>query len=536
MKKKILKKSIIIALLASFCIAPFASCNDDSASLSVGTGLNNTEQTSDPVTAPKYYTMPEEFRLVAYGTPPTTTVSEQDTGAGKWAGDYDENNAENWRTMKDCGFDWAQPIYYEDEDADYILSLSNADAINKANPDEKPIKVLITNYDYRQPTSLAAVTRMKGTYAEAMEAILAMEDKLKERYDAFAAYDSFGGIFGADEPSADMFPSIAAAQDWFEWNYPDYEFYINLFPEYASPTQLFGTLANTDGYAGLTGQAAYNKYISEFCKEVTPYMISYDHYCLTTTQTIPGFVYNLAAAATQAKKLEDESGYETPFFVYLQSMGFEGKMKIDNYERWAWQCYTSMAFGVTGIQAFCYWTLLAESDGTNIIEDGIVDRNGKPTDLYSIVQRTNQDIKDLESIYMSYNWEGAKGWYNGQVSGTMSELNKSGLETADYEDISAVKITSGSNDNREFLIGQFASRANSSKKAYMVTNSSEVNFDYQLYYDPGQIDLTFDNGITQVDVYKPGKGGVAERIPLTNGVLSLSIPTGEGFFVVPVTE
>jgi|GEM_PF-1192575 len=562
MKKKILKNSIIMALLASFCVAPFASCAPSNTGMSVGAGLSATTGDANQVKVPKYYEVPNDFRLVAYGTPTNTLVTES-FEAGIWAkpDPYIYNTQENWQILKDCGFTYAQPSFYEAPDgyrSNEIVSFENADAVNAANPDQEPLKVLLGSYDYTNYNSLGAIIKDGGTYAEAMARIEDRADGIKARYDSFAAYDSFAGIFATDEPSAHMFEAIAAAQDWFEWNYPEYEFYVNLFPEYATDQQFFGQkwakgneydFGNTGPYyGGGAGQTydgvtlrqwAFNKYLSEFCEEVTPYIVSYDHYCLIDSYTVPGFFYNLASAANNAKTLEDKMDVEIPFYIYLQSEGFEGKMKIENYERWAWQCYTSMAFGVTGIQAFCYWTMLAEQDDKgNAIEEAIVTRTGAKTPLYDIVKRTNADIKALEDVYMSYNWEGTRGFWNneGGKSELMTQLRTSGLETAGYTDISNVEITNDPSHVREFLIGQFANRATDSKKAYMITNSSKVNAAFDLVYPAGQINVTFANNITHVDVYKPGSNGIAERVALNGGVLSLTIPTGEGFFVVPVTE
>ncbi|MBQ8428257.1 MAG: hypothetical protein IJX18_03280, partial [Clostridia bacterium] len=192
MKRKILKKSIIVALLATFCVAPFAPTSQKVLAASAPEGR------------PTYYEVPNEFRLVAYGTPPTVDVKDEE-GVGQWVGFHDYNNVENWQTMKDCGFEYTQAIYYEDADEDYIRSLENADKVNAANPEAQPIKVLISNYDYMNPNSLASITREGGTYAEAMAKIREREDAIKARYDVFASYDSFAGIFGADEPSAHMF-------------------------------------------------------------------------------------------------------------------------------------------------------------------------------------------------------------------------------------------------------------------------------------------------------------------------------------------
>ena len=174
-----------------------------------------------------------------------------------------------------------------------------------------------------------------------------------------------------------------------------------------------------------------------------------------------------------------------------------------------------------------------------MIEDGIIDREGNKTVLYDIVQRVNKDISDLEEVYMAYNWECTGGLNNGTRTQLLNDFMTSGMATTGYKDIAALNINSDAGLMREFLIGQFASRANSENKAYMITNSSKGNAgrDLTIYGKaPASISVTFTSDITEVLVYKPGTNGVAERVQLTGNVLTLNIPTGEGYFVVPVTE
>ena len=195
MKKKILKKSIIVALLASLCVAPFASCaNGNGATLSVGAGLSTTNSSTDPaIKAPKYYEMPNDFRLVAYGTPPSVYV-EKDDETGKWGGrQYEYNTQENWQILRDCGFTYAQPIYYETEESQRLLTFQNAEAVNQANPDKEPIKVLLSNYD-NDDFSLAEIIKIGGTYAETMARIREKEEGLKNRYDSYIASFTIAGI------------------------------------------------------------------------------------------------------------------------------------------------------------------------------------------------------------------------------------------------------------------------------------------------------------------------------------------------------
>lgn len=57
--------------------------------------------------------------------------------------------------------------------------------------------------------------------------------------------------------------------------YPEYEFYTNLLPVYATPKQLFGAF-DGEGYT-------YPDYVSRYVEEVNPPSLSYDHYPICKT-------------------------------------------------------------------------------------------------------------------------------------------------------------------------------------------------------------------------------------------------------------
>ncbi|MBE5744927.1 MAG: hypothetical protein E7355_02190 [Clostridiales bacterium] len=529
---KVLKKSLSLLLCSLFMVAPLAACGDsadkgkDKDALQVGGGNVNdaTDVEGNEITRPSYFQIPDEFRWVAYSTPPNEGVGMENT---PYFDNPDYNTEANWQTMAECGFGYAQPIHYDITDEDKQTSLANAE---KAG-----VKILLGNTDNQDSDSLGYLSSQGGTYQEARNKILNNQENIKAHYAKFTSYDSFAGIFGCDEPDATKFPAIAAAQDWFEDNYPEYEFYVNLLPEYASDEQLFGSLAGQPGYQ------TYDDYVARFCEIVNPYVVSYDHYCLMEDGSyLDGFFYNLAVGAQNAKALEDKYGWDVPFYIYLQTMGFEHKSQMLYSQQWSWQVYTSMAFGIMGVQTFNYWPHMATTGGGNAaITDAIVDRAGNKMDLYYWVQDTIADIKAMEDVYLSYNWEHAAGWTpNGKSrSGLLSELD--GYETRSYMDIAEITTT------QEILIGQFVGDEDATKHAYMVANASDVNGAAMSGYildaldDPSiaaevnaTVTLKFASDVTSLTIYKPAKGCQPETVNLTNGATTFEIPVGDGFFIV----
>ena len=542
------KKSLSLLLCSLFLTTPLMACGDGNGEQANGDNdvvLNQdgshvndaTDVAGNEIKRPSYYEVPEEFRWVAYSTPPNANVGVENT---PYEGNPDYNTVANWQTLAACGFNYAQPIHYDVTDEDKIKTLQNAEEVG--------VKIIFPSTDNVNPDSLGYISSQGGTYQEAYNRILANEGKIKARYEKFMQYESFAGIFGCDEPNATKFEAIAAAQDWFEDNYPQYEFYVNLLPEYASNEQLFGELAGTDGYK------SYADHVARFCETVNPYILSYDHYCLTDTYTyFNGFFYNLAVGAINSKALEDAYGWEVPFYIYLQSMGFEWKAEIRFYEQWAWQVYNSLAFGVTGVQTFNYWPHMAVlGNGNAPISNALVDREGNKTKVYDYVKKTIDDISAMEEVYLSYNWEHASAWTpkDATRSGLLNELEgwegyvdeASGERVRAYTDISDIKTT------QEIIIGQFKSRTDGGKKAYMVSNASDVQKAAQAGASVGssqagqtkaleyasKVTLTFANNVQSVNLYKPGSNGVTENVVATNGVVEFTIPLGEGFFVVPV--
>ena len=417
------------------------------------------------------------------------------TGYGVLADNPDYATVENYQIMRDCGFEYALPTSdYTDEHI--FNTLEKAEAVG--------MKVLVRDYS---SFGIQQTIALGGTYAEARDNFAKKTEEIKARYDRFKEYDSFAGVLAYDEPDSTLFPAIAAAQDWFLKYYPEYEFYVNLLPNYATPKQLFGT----DSDKGYT----YADHVSMFVEEVNPMLVSYDHYALLrdafdAKYLLDDFLYNLWLFAEQAK------AKDIPFYIYLQTMGFYDNVPIENYAEFAWQCYTSMAFGVTGIQCFCYWTLL-EEESLNNVRDGIVDRDGTILPAYSIVQEVFREIKSFEQVYMSFDWDGFRLYEGSLVENSMfGYIRKNQLEK--LKGVREVTV------DQDVVIGQFLDAEG--YPGFMVSNASSP-FDL----NGATVTMTFDGDVTAAQVYQKGE---MKTVKLTDHKLTLELESGGGCFVLPL--
>lgn len=476
-RKSFAIKAIACAMAVS--MVAFAGCGE-AATGGIG---------RDPEHPPVYQT-DKTFRTAAWSLPPNAN-----TGYGVYENNPDYATVENWQIMKDCGFGYALPTNdYNDEHI--FNTLEKAEAVG--------MKVLVRDYS---SFGVQQTIALGGTYAEARANFEKKSDEIRARYDKFSAYDSFAGVLAYDEPDSTLFPAIAAAQDWFLKYYPDYEFYVNLLPNYATPKQLFGS----DSDKGYT----YADHVSMFVEEVNPMLISYDHYALMrdafdAKYLLDDFFYNLYLFAVQAKEKD------IPFYIYLQTMGFYDNVPIENYAEFAWQCYTSMAFGVTGIQCFCYWTLMQE-ESLNNVRDALVDRDGTVLPAYYIVQEVFEEIKSFEQIYLSFDWDGFK-LYEGSLveNGMFGYIRKNQLEN--LKGVRAVTV------DQDVIIGQFSDA--DGYPGFMVANASSP-FDL----NGVTVTMTFDNDVTAAQVYAKGE---CKTVKLLDHTLTLELESGGGCFVLPL--
>ena len=442
------------------------------------------------------YNTTETFRIGNWGVPP-----HANSGYMEYANNPDYCNEEEWTKMKDCGFNLAIPTAGVNS---YTVEAIKRDL---EMAEKVGMSVLVRDNTGNGFESIINYAKDKGFgYDETKEVLEERGDAIKANIDQFIEYESFIGINAYDEPSMDYYEPIAACQDWFLKYYPEYEFYTNLLPVYATPKQLYGKKDGT----GL----GYPDYVSEYVKEVNPAMLSYDHYPILqdwdeSAYVKEDFLYNLNVFAQQAKKKG------TPVYIYLQTMGFFSNLPISTYEEFAWQCYTSLAFGVRGIMCFQYWTQL-QAEYHNNVRGGIVERDGTITPLYYEVQKVFNEIVAMQDVYLSYAWDGVKTYEGGRVLNDMFNLVTNQL--------GSLKDVANVDTDQDIVVGQF--KDNKGDYAYMVTNAVSP-FEKM----SANVKLTFNADCNYVLLVKKG---TREIVKLNGNALEMNIGAGEGYFVVPL--
>ena len=160
--------------------------------------------------------------------------------------------------------------------------------------------------------------------------------------------------------------SIIRFKKFYNEELPGKDFYVNLFPTYATTAQL-----ETD---------SYEEYIRKYIEIVKPDYVSYDHYALMedgygVKKITDDVLYNLEIVA----KLCKEANIPMMTFVSTMCYGL-GTREPWSVEEIRWQVMNELAYGSIGIQYFCYFTPLGAFTDECI---AMIDHSGNRTDVYN---------------------------------------------------------------------------------------------------------------------------------------------------------
>ena len=157
---------------------------------------------------------------------------------------------------------------------------------------------------------------------------------------------SIMGYFITDEPGASAFPALAAAVRAVRKYAPGKLAYINLFPDYA-------TLGAPDQSQLET--RTFAEYLERFVTEVKPQLISYDNYMVQYSNDLEdsgkaaSYYRNLLEVRRVALK------YDLPFWNIVSSNQVRPFTTIPSPGNLAFQAYTTLAAGGTGVTWYTYY-------------------------------------------------------------------------------------------------------------------------------------------------------------------------------------
>ena len=325
---------------------------------------------------------------------------------------------------------------------------------------------------------------------------------------SYASHSNLIGFLMYDEPSTKNFDDLADLKEKFDAVMPAGKlFYVNLFPECAADSSLFGSIINI-----YTDYDQY--YVTKFLETVGAEVLSWDNYSLLDGNGIrTDYFHNFEVMASKtAEKWYTmlSSGHSTTTTSYATPTA----------EELRWQMAVAMTYGISNIDHYVYtsheenYSCMLEYETWNV------------TDLYYDIKDVDNEYLAWDNIYMAYNWIGV-GTYSANSNNSMLTQLENSLNLANY----GITATSASEN---LLIGVFENNGN---KAYMVTNagsagSTTVGDGKNFSMADTSVTLTLADGDYKCAAVIDN--GEITFVAVNNNQVTLNVEAYEGVFVIPV--
>lgn len=284
-----------------------------------------------------------------------------------------------FKKLADCGLNYMTDFknavngaYYEE-----VLALADKYGISMYIP-------------YKEIMNLDSVNTVNVATAEEMATALA----------PLLQYKRFAGLYGRDEPSANLYPYIKQAVS----NYKEamttlgesataVGVYLNLFP------QVSGTTLSGDPNSPIT----YEQYLNGFF-DCDPFCVMFDMYPIVGLEnTVSGNWLNYLGMMNNKSK---EQGLA--WQGYAQTGGnfadVPGAHRVANKNELFYDVNTMLAFGAKGISYFpaCFPTsYVMDTPEDEINDNSLINKYGSTTPRYYYAQEINANIKVMSPYLMN---------------------------------------------------------------------------------------------------------------------------------------
>ncbi|MBQ4065507.1 MAG: hypothetical protein IJD10_05355, partial [Clostridia bacterium] len=321
-------------------------------------------------------------------------------------------------------------------------------------------------------------------------------------------YPNLWLVSGQDEPAVNRFDDLEALWDEVSPQFPECGYLNNLFPNYATISQL-GTI--------------YKSYLIDYVETVTTDIISYDHYPYgnPANRGLKQWLDNLAVVRDVCLE------YGKDMYVAVQMASSNPAYGYVTTDQMRFQVNSSMCFGAKSITWFL-WTNVTW-DGAAYDYKGGDYANSERTEQHDKVVEVNAEAKALEPIYMRYTTSGAGYLFNKPVKGEMSDelyymltqLRQTGMKDIDKSVVTDLTVEG----NELVQVGQFKKNVGEGT-ALMLLNITDYLYETKT---TAKVTFTTVDPATLVTAYVKGIPTVLD--PDENGVYSLDLCGAEAAFL-----
>lgn len=292
-------------------------------------------------------------------------------------------------------------------------------------------------------------------------------------------------VFGyniIDEPGASLFPGLAKYVKAIEKFAPGKLAYINLFPSYA-------TTIGSDRQSQLETYS-FTEYLERYVQEVKPQYISYDNYMVEYSEDMS----HKERAATYWRDLIEvrrvAMKYNLPWWNIISCLCIQGESSPPTPARFAFQSYTSLAAGCSGLSWFIYtphdWSYAP------------LDKQNRKTLTWSYMREINAQICSVGKVLNRY--DSTDVWFSEPkpFDNLPSNPNKLLRDVT----LSWSKMGEDITETPAVMVGEFKAK-DGSHDAVMVVN---LNFGRSV-----KVDFDFVKDYASVEALSPTDGSTYEK-------------------------
>ncbi len=247
-------------------------------------------------------------------------------------------------------------------------------------------------------------------YASNIASAAAIKAKLAEMYQ----YESFGGLYLRDEPTADLFDEIRQAVEKVEQAKAEMgdvtlNQYVNLLPWFNTSGALtnfqkYTSPSDKAGNAGYSNKSlTWEQHLTASVKDTGMNYFAFDIYPFKTTGLDTNFLSYLGAAA----KVSKDTG--APWMGYAQVGGgipsYDTATAVTTEAELNWDVNAMLAFGAKGILYYInvtppHFDLTGGEKSNPVQPHSLIDAYGDTTEYYDYVKDINAQIQAMDHVLM----------------------------------------------------------------------------------------------------------------------------------------